>query len=73
MAHVPRLIVVGYLAETQPPDVPVVELLRCGDCGALVCVGESQRMHLSWHRSHDNNGPGDASASSLAGRIGWNR
>jgi hypothetical protein len=63
--------VVGYLAETQPPDgTPVTELLRCGDCGALVCVGESQRMHLSWHRSHDNNGPGDASALPV-GRRAW--
>lgn len=70
MAHVPRLIVVGYLAETQPPDVPVVELLRCGDCGALVCVGESQRMHLSWHRALAG-GVGDASARTVGAGRTW--
>jgi len=72
MAHTPRLIVVGYLAETQPTDgTAVAELLRCGDCGALVCVGESQRMHLLWHRAHDNNGPGDASARTVGAGRTW--
>ena len=73
MAHVPRMTLAGYMLATLPDALDPVQVLRCGDCGALVDQGEGSRTHLSWHRSHDNSGPGDASAipSAVPRGNGW--